>query len=259
MTGVQTCALPICFPVTIHHCQTTDGGDVDLTSDNAFTLNTIADATINAGADAYVNATNSVFINSGADAYVSSDTRLILSANNGVSDYNAAVDLDPYATDPAAGLVLRKNQDFEVGVYVIDTPSKKFANIYYAELNNSNEAVDITRIEANATSAHMRHVYDKDNGLFNGVHVAPTYSQLEYGKEQEDGQLTGINLTVNATGVHHYEGGFIVNSFDNFGNFTIGDPTTDGAWRTYRDNDNNLLTQARVSGAWVTIQQLNYP
>lgn len=213
------------------------------------------------GADSVAMTANSVALEAvnGGDVVISAENKIEASANDNVSDYNGSLVIDPYAADPAVGLSLRKNEVTEVGVFAIDDGVKRYANIYAARLDSGNNAIDITRIEANETSAHMRHIYDEVNQFFNGVHVNGTYSQLEYGKEQEDGQLTGINLTVNATGVHHYEGGFIVNSFDNFGNFTIGDPTTDGAWRTYRDNDNNLLTQARVSGAWVTIQQLNYP
>lgn len=210
-------------------------------------------------ADAVSINTASMVLNATSNVELNGETVFSITVNDPISDYVSSATFDPNSATPGTGMALQKSQDYEVGFFAIDNGIKKFSNIYYGILDNDNIIQDVTRVEVNESAAHMRHIYDLNSGFFNGVHVAPTYSQLEYGKEQEDDQLTGINLTVNATGVHHYEGGFIVNSFDNFGNFTIGDPTTDGAWRTYRDNDNNLLTQARVSGAWVTIQQLNYP
>lgn len=153
----------------------------------------------------------------------------------------------------------RKEQTWDAGFYNLVVGDVPHAQLFYGELDSDNNITDITRIEATPTQAHMRHIYNTGMGGYNGIHVNATYSQVEYGKSSEDGQDSGICLTVNATGVHHYESGLVVNSFDNFGNFTIGDPTDDDSWRLYRDNDSNLLVQVRVSGTWTTINQFNKP
>lgn len=161
--------------------------------------------------------------------------------------------------DGNQSFITNKENEWSAGYFNFIQAGEPKAQLFYGLLDSNNATVDVVRIEANPNEAHGRYIVDTNTGEYNGWHVNETYVQLEFGKTAEDGQATGITLTVNSSGVHHYESGFIVNSFDNFGNFSIGDPADDDTWRFYRDNDSNLLVQVKVSGTWTTINQFNKP
>ena len=142
----------------------------------------------------------------GGDVNVNSNNSVAIEANDGVSDHRGLMVLEPYATTPAAGLSLQKSQDFEVGVFAIDSPSKKYANIYYGVLDVNNVITDISRFEANENEVHGRK-YITPGGNYNGIHCNTTYSQLEFNKTAEDGQASGTVWVLDADGASMYVGG----------------------------------------------------
>lgn len=144
----------------------------------------------------------------GGDVTVDCENRVAIEANDGVSDHRGLMVLEPYATTPAAGLSLQKTQDFEVGVFAIDSPSKKYANIYYGVLDVNNVITDTSRFEANENEVHGRK-YITPGGNYNGVHCNTTYSQLEFNKSAEDGQASGTVWVLDADGASMYVGGVL--------------------------------------------------
>ncbi len=155
-----------------------------------------------------------------------------------------------------AGMNIIDEDNDDYGIYIFDNGGKKTSNLYYG-IRPSGSTIDISRIEANKDEVHGRHIIDGTGVIqnYNGFHANDTYTQLEYNKVAGDGQDTGTLLTLNADGVNHFQGGAILNQFDNSGFMYIGSESVDGSWRFATDSG-NLVIQKRVSGSWVTKQTL---
>jgi len=146
------------------------------------------------------------------------------------------------------------NDTHRYGFSASDNGGKKTSNIYYA-LWDGSSTTDISRLEANKNEVHARKLID-DTGVlpnYNGFHANNTYTQLEYNKQSEDGQVTGTLWTLNEDGIAHYQNGSILNQLDNSGNLLFGDAITDGTWK-FDLSGGNFALQKRVSGSWVTKQ-----
>ena len=143
---------------------------------------------------------------------------------------------------------------YDYGIYNFYNGGKRTANIYFG-LNSGSGTTDISRIEANINEVHGRHIIDSTGVLpnYNGFHANDTYTQLEYNKDAEDGQATGTCLTLNEDGINHFQGGAVLNQFDNSGNLIFGDAITDGTWKFFLDSG-NFSIQKREGGIWVTKQ-----
>jgi len=87
------------------------------------------------------------------------------------------------------------------GYYMFVENGVPRAQLYYGTLDSNNVITDRVRIEANPDAAHGRFITDTATGKYNGWHVGADYAQLEFAKTGEDGQASGINLTVDSSGV----------------------------------------------------------
>lgn len=90
---------------------------------------------------------------------------------------------------------------YSSGFYELIENGVPKAQLFYGTLDSTNSITDIARIEANPTAAHGRFITDTATGQYNGWHVGADYAQLEFAKTGEDGQASGINLTVDSSGV----------------------------------------------------------
>lgn len=107
----------------------------------------------------------------------------------------------PNSGDVFGGMYIRKEQDWEAGYGTLISSGIPKAQLFYGALDANNAITDIARIEANPTAAHGRFITDTATGQYNGWHVGADYAQLEFAKTGEDGQASGINLTVDSSGV----------------------------------------------------------
>lgn len=95
------------------------------------------------------------------------------------------------------------------GFYNFIYGGQPHAQLFYGALDANGNTVDLVRIEANPDEAHGRFITDTAIGKYNGWRVGATYAQLEFDKTGEDGQATGINLTVDSSGVSIINGGVL--------------------------------------------------
>lgn len=141
-----------------------------------------------------------------SDVTMQSESAVFLSTSNASSEYTSGLSITPFATMPAAGLNLKKDQDFEVGFFAIESADRKYANIYYGVLNGSNVITDTSRVEANENEVHGRK-FITVGGNYNGFHCNTTYSQLEFNKSADDGQASGTVWVLDTNGAALYVGG----------------------------------------------------
>jgi len=90
---------------------------------------------------------------------------------------------------------------YSSGFYELIENGVPKAQLFYGTLDSNNIITDRVRIEASPTAAHGRFIADTATGQYNGWHVGADYAQLEFAKTGEDGQASGINLTVDSSGV----------------------------------------------------------
>jgi len=90
---------------------------------------------------------------------------------------------------------------YSSGFYELIQDGVPRAQLYYGTLDSNNVITDRVRIEVSQTAAHGRFITDTATGQYNGWRVGADYAQLEFAKTGEDGQASGINLTVDSSGV----------------------------------------------------------
>lgn len=157
-------------------------GDVDIESD--------VDVQVNAINNIGLYADNEVYLQADANAYINTEQELFTVAqgawrggvNDGTTDagtYRSDFSHDPYAGTPAIVWELKNNQNYAMGFAALDQGFKKYANIYYGELDAGNIIEDITRIEATETGANTMFMYDRPNDYRNYFEVTSIGIEME--------------------------------------------------------------------------------
>lgn len=104
------------------------------------------------------------------------------------------------AGSPSIMLASRVNQTSQLGYYAVDDSAgsgKMSADLHYATLDASNIPTIVSQVETTNSQVDARHYFTT---FFNGFAASQTYSQLEFGKTADDGQVTGLNWVLDANG-----------------------------------------------------------
>jgi hypothetical protein len=86
---------------------------------------------------------------------IPSTRQINIKANDSTGDYSLYSSLSPEDTNPSYVVALQKDQTFEIGWAAVESPTKKYSNIYYGVLDVNNDITDINRVEANADWVEM--------------------------------------------------------------------------------------------------------
>ncbi|MBP6925882.1 MAG: tail fiber domain-containing protein [Candidatus Pacebacteria bacterium] len=167
-----------------------------------------------------VDTDEDIFINAADDLFIGSSGAWYGGVNDGTTDlgtYRSDFSHDPFNATPAIVWELKNNQNYAMGFAALDdVGNKRYANIFYGELDSNNIITDITRIEATDGGATSTFMYDTLNGYTNTIDMNASGTYFD---------------TVDANGTNYFQ---LLNNGD-----ASLVRSTDGVGLTVTDDDNS--------------------